>query len=231
MKHIIINHIPIELERKKIKNMYLKVLPPDGRIHITAPMRMSEDEIRSFVIAKQEWVLGQQAKIRQRHSGQIKDCLSGEAISLWGQSFTLEVITKAGRGRITLQEDKLLMEVPADSLADQRKKLLNHWYKEQLLQRIPYLILKWEKIIGVKSEGFTICDMKTRWGTCNIRSKKICLSLQLAKKKPDCLEYVIVHELVHLLEPSHNGTFKAYLDRFYPDWRSIKKEMNGNIVS
>lgn len=231
MKYLIINDISIGLERKRIKNMYLKVQPPDGHVLITAPLRMSEEEIRGFVLTKLDWIVLQQERLRQRHTGSPLNLVTGDEIYLWGQKYTLEVIPKAGRPKLNLAGDRLILSVPGDSTEEQRKKVLDLWYKEQLLSQIPFLIMKWEKIIGVKAEGFTVRDMKTRWGTCNIRTRKICLSLQLARKKPECLEYVVVHELVHLLEHSHNSTFKAYLDRFLPEWRSIKKEMNGMSIS
>jgi predicted metal-dependent hydrolase len=231
MKHLIINNIPIDLERKRIKNMYLKVLPPDGHVSITAPMRMSEEKIRGFVMTKLDWIELQQERLRQRNIGGQLRFVTGDDIYLWGQKYILEVISKDGWPKLALTGDKLLLTMKEDCSTEQRKKVIDLWYKEQLLLQIPILIMKWEKIIGVKTEGFSVRDMKTRWGTCNIRTKKICISLQLAKKKPRCLEYVVVHELVHLLEHSHNSTFKAYLDRFLPEWRSIKKEMNGMTVS
>lgn len=231
MKQIIIDNIRIDLERKRIKNMYLRIKPPEGQVTVTAPVRMSEEEIKSFIRTKLGWIEQQQAKIRQRQTGQVLDYVTGEEIYLWGQKLTLEVLPQEGRAKASLMEDRLLLKAPAGSQSILRERVMNAFYKEQLLLQIPPLLLKWEKLIGVKTEGFTIRDMKTRWGTCNIRTKKICLSLQLAKKKPDCLEYVIVHELVHLLEPSHNSTFKAYLDKFLPGWRTIKKEMNGGHSS
>ncbi len=231
MKHIIINNAPIELEKKRIKNMYLKILPPDGRVYITAPIRMSEEEIRRFVMSKLDWIEQQQEKIKQRHTHQELNYMTGEEIYLWGQRYVLEVIPLTGHSKIRLDGDYLYLYTKEDSSLDQRKHSINTFYKKELLEHIPQLLIKWERIIGVKANGFAIRDMKTRWGTCNIRTKKITLSLQLAKKHPKCLEYVVVHELVHLLEKSHNYVFKAYLDKFLPDWRNSKKELNGMTIS
>ena len=231
MKQIVINNIPIDFEKKRIKNMYLKVLPPDGRVTITAPVRMNEEEIKRFVLTKMEWIKLQQEKIQQRHINEELDYDSGENIYVWGKKYTLIIIEEAGRPHIELEEDKLIMSIKPGSITEKKKHIMNSWYKEELLREISLLVESWESVIGVKSNGFCIRDMKTRWGTCNIRSKNICLSLQLAKKPPRCLEYVVVHELVHLLEKSHNNIFKSYLDQFLPEWRTIKKEMNGMIES
>lgn len=231
MKYLIIDNISIGLERKRIKNMYLKVQPPDGHVLVTAPLRMSEEEIKGFLRTKLDWIRLQQERLRQRHLGYTLSFDTGDELYLWGQKYILEVIYRSGRPKLNLAGDRLVLSVTADSTEEQRKKMIDLWYKEQLLSQLPPLIMKWEKVIGVKTEGFSVRDMKTRWGTCNIRTGKICLSLQLAKKNPECLEYVVVHELVHLLEHSHNSTFKAYMDRFLPEWRCIKKEMNGMNAS
>lgn len=231
MKKIVINNMPIELEKKRIKNMYLKILPPDGRVHITAPLRMSEEEIKRFVLTKLEWMKEQQIKIQERHIHQELMYSTGDEIFVWGQKYILLVSEQSGRGGISFERERIILNVKDGSSIEQRKRVLDKWYRESLTQKIPHLISKWEQIIGVKSHGFSIRDMKTRWGTCNIRTQNICLSLHLAKKSPRCLEYVVVHELVHLLESSHNNIFKGYLDQFMPDWRVIKKEMNGATIS
>ncbi|MGB4659296.1 MAG: SprT family zinc-dependent metalloprotease [Mobilitalea sp.] len=227
MKQIIINDIRIELERKKIKNMYLRILPPEGKVVISAPVRMSEEEITRFVTLKQEWIEKQQEKIEQRHINQELNYLSGEEIYIWGKLFVLDVRLTKGHNKVSFEADNFVLYTKAESTREQRKKIIDYWYKEALKQEIPALFTKWEQIINVKSSDWNIRDMKTRWGTCNIRTKKICLNLQLAKKPPKCLEYVVVHELVHLLEKSHDRVFKAYMDRFLPGWRQIKKELNG----
>ncbi len=176
MNHYVIDGIAVEIVRKNIKNMYLRVLPPEGRVVISAPIRMSEKTIRKFIESKYDWIQKQQKKILKR------------------QEENMEII-------------------------DSKKR-------ETLIDDISKLITQWENIIGVKASAFTIRDMKTRWGSCNIRTHKLCFNLQLAKKSPECVEYVVVHELVHILEGSHNKVFKGYMDRFLPNWRQLKKELN-----
>jgi predicted metal-dependent hydrolase len=226
MKQIVISGIPIEIEKKRIKNMYLRVLPPEGRIHISAPIRMGDKEIKRFVVSKLDWIEMQQDKLQQRTTHRELKYVTGEDIYVWGRKYNLVVKDFSPHVNVCIEEDRLILSVKKDSSIEQKKRILDMCYKEALSKEIPSLIDKWERIIGVNSSGWSIRDMKTRWGTCNIRSRKICLNLQLAKKPPKCLEYVVVHELVHLLEKSHNKVFKGYMDLFLPQWRLIKKELN-----
>lgn len=226
MKIIELNGLEVELQRKKIKNMYLRVLPPNGRILITAPLRMSEGEIKCFVLSKMDWILTQYHKVRQREENREIVYESGDRILLWGQEYNLSVIEAVGRSHLYLENSTLKLYIRKESTKEQRRQVIEAWYRELLEVKIPPIMAKWENIIGVTSSGFSIRDMKTRWGTCNIRTRKICFNLQLVKKMPKCLEYVVVHELVHLLEKSHNHVFKGYMDHFLPEWRRIRKELN-----
>lgn len=234
-QQVMVNGIIVEVERKKIKNMYLKVLPPDGRIHVSAPIRMPGNTIEAFVRSKMDWIQKHRERIEGNtwnSSEEEQELLTGDMLNLWGRSLPLQVEYSFPTNRALLECDRIYLTVKKskqESNRTERADILNKWYREILSNEIPYLIRKWENIIGVKARDFTIRDMKTRWGTCNIREKRICLNLQLAKKSPECLEYVVVHELVHLLERSHNHVFKAYMDQFLPDWRNIKKCLNGNV--
>ncbi len=228
MKLIRINDLQVELEQKRIKNMYLRIVPPDGRIRITAPMKMREEDIIYFVNTKREWILHQQEKLERRPVEPLLEFITGERLSIWGSSYTLILKEARSRPRIEVIGDEIILYVKPDSTSEQREKMIMSWYRKALEAEIPFLLARWERIIGVSSSGFHIRDMKTRWGTCNIKTKQICLNLQLAKKPMKCLEYVVVHELVHLLERSHNKIFKNYMDQFLPEWRSIKRELNGS---
>ena len=231
---MIINQIPVEVEKKKIKNMYLRVLPPDGRLHITAPIRMPEKAIVIFVQSKADWIKKQQDKIIsnpvEEHMTKQPDFITGEAVLLWGKSYQIEVAYNKPRNKTEIIGDILCLEIhkPMEkSTVKQRSEIIAKWYREELSREIPSLFNKWEKIIGVHASEWTIRDMKSRWGSCNVRSGKICLNLQLVKKPLEGLEYVVLHELVHLLEKSHNHIFKAYMDQFLPGWRAIKARLNG----
>lgn len=227
MKQILINQITITIEKKRIKNMYLRILPPEGRVHISAPLRMSEEEIKRFVLSKMDWILQQQKKLQNRHTHEELTYSNGEELYVWGKCYHLSVVEGYTKNAIHAAADTILLSVKAGCSLEEKKKLLDHWYINELQLKIPSLMEHWERIIGVTASGFRIRDMKTRWGTCNIRTKTICFNLQLAKKDPRCLEYVVIHELVHLLEKSHNHVFKAYMTKFLPEWKQIKGELNG----
>lgn len=227
MKQLIIDGILIEVSKKKIKNMYLKVLPPDGKVHISAPIRITDEAIRKFVISRIDWIVVQQGKIQNQHIREELDYISGEEVYFWGNRYFLEIVYSGTSGNVSIDGGRLILHTRTTSTAKQRENILNSWYRESLKEKIPFYITKWENNIGLKAEGWSIRDMKSRWGTCNIRSKRICLNLQLVKKPPECLEYVVVHELVHLLEGSHNSIFKGFMDQFLPDWRNIKAILNG----
>jgi predicted metal-dependent hydrolase len=227
MKQMVVKGIQIEISKKRIKNMYLKVLPPEGTVRVSAPIKMPDEAIKAFVLTKIDWISIQQNKIKNRHIRDNLNYESGDQVYLWGDIYQLEVVDTNSSGKLSIQGNRLILHSKPSSSVNQRERILNDYYRDVLKELIPILIDKWEPIIGVKANDWSIRDMKTRWGTCNIRSKKICLNLQLAKKPIKCLEYVVVHELVHLLEGSHNSVFKAYMDRFLPNWRTIKKEMNG----
>lgn len=228
MKQLVINGLEVELEKKRIKNMYLKILPPEGKIHISAPQRISEEEIRRFVLSKLDWIEEQQGKIRQRNFSKELQYITGEEIPVWGRTLLLQLDMNGKRNSVIVTSTQIYLTVKDVNTIQKRKKVLDDWYRKALVQQLPDCIAKWELLIGVKSSGYQIRDMKTRWGTCNIRTGQVCFNLQLAKKHPKCLEYVVVHELVHLLEKSHNHIFKAYMDKYLPEWRNIKKELNSN---
>lgn len=234
LKMININGLIVEIERKKIKNMYLRILPPDGRVRISAPNRMSEETIRSFVISKYDWINSNSNKIKARSVKQEEnediDIVPGSFVCLWGKKYEIKLEYSSGYNiviqdgayiiiRLKKSQDKCENGYPA--------KLLKEFYKASMIKEIPALAARWEDSIGVRASEWRVKEMKTRWGSCNTRDKRIWLNLKLAKKSPECLEYVIVHELVHLLEQSHNYIFKAYMDKFLPDWRDIKARLNG----
>lgn len=226
MKQLLINDIQIEIQKKKIKNMYLRVLPPKGRVCISAPLKVSDAEIKRFALSKIDWIVMQQTKLLDRQTPVELEYVTGEDVYVWGRKYHLKVISPSTSNIVRIDGDTVLLQMKKISTIEQRAGILNDCYREALKQEIPALITKWEKVIGVKANTWNIRDMKTRWGTCNVRDKKICLNLQLAKKHPKCLEYVVIHELVHLLEQSHNSVFKAYMDQFLPAWRRVKAELN-----
>lgn len=226
MKQININGIIIEVEKKKIKNMYLKV-QQGGRVTIAAPLRMPESFITEFAYSKYDWLVKQQEKLLDKVSQQTAslEYVTGDTLSLWGKPLKLYVEYGQGSNSVLRTDDIILLKLrKAETLSTpaQRKQLLDVWYRAALNEAIPGYAGKWLDVIGLKPVTWSIRDMKTRWGTCNIGRRNICLNLQLAKLDPMGLEYVIVHELMHFLEKSHNHVFKSYMDRYLPDWRERK---------
>lgn len=224
-KIIRVSHIEIEVNKKKIKNMYLKVSRQDGKVSVSAPLRTKDDIIKRFVASKLDWIDKQVKKFENRKSLIDLEYKQDEIHYVWGKPYSLEIKYENKKG-VEILDDKLILAIHKDSTIIQREKLLIEWYRKQLKERLPDLVEKWEYIIGVSIESVRVRNMTTRWGTCNTRDKRICFNLQLAKKPLRCLEYVVVHELVHLLEPSHNVVFKNHMDKYLPNWREIKRELN-----
>ena len=205
--------------------MYLKVSRQDGKVSVSAPLRTKDDIIKRFVASKLDWIDKQVKKFENRKSLIDLEYKQDEIHYVWGKPYSLEIKYENKKG-VEILDDKLILAIHKDSTIIQREKLLIEWYRKQLKERLPDLVEKWEYIIGVSIESVRVRNMTTRWGTCNTRDKRICFNLQLAKKPLRCLEYVVVHELVHLLEPSHNVVFKNHMDKYLPNWREIKRELN-----
>lgn len=223
-KKIIVSNIEIDINRKNIKNMYLRVSGHDGRVSISAPLRMKNEEIIKFVTNKIQWIEKQKRKFENSNIQYKYDYVDGEIHYLWGKPYVLRIVT-GSKCRTDIIDDSLILTIKNDCTAEQREKLLTEWYRRQLKDKLPVLFDKWEKIIGVHAESVSIRNMKSRWGSCNTRDKRISINLQLTKRPIMCLEYVVVHELVHLLEASHNHIFKGYMDKYLPEWRGIKRTL------
>jgi predicted metal-dependent hydrolase len=218
--------IDVKVVKKEIKNIHLSVHPPDGAVRISAPRRMDLDSIRVFAITKLGWIKKQQQKLREQERETPREYLDRESHYLWGKRYLLKIVEKENVPYVTVKHDKMVMVVRPQAGIEMREAVLAQWYRETLKEVAAPLIATWEQLLGVKVEQFFVQKMKTRWGSCNCRSRNIRLNTELAKKPRKCLEYVIVHELVHLLEPSHNSRFKALMDQFLPQWRVYREELN-----
>lgn len=218
--------ITFQVERKKIKNMYLRVLP-DGSVKVTVPKQVSDRAIREFVQSRREWIQAARKKLENQPLHRTYTYENGEKHLLWGKEYPLEIVYTKGKPAATLQGDVILLETCKEQDAAARQKLLDDLYRRQLKARVPLLMERYSLIVGQAPDSWGVRSMKTRWGTCNITDRRICLNLHLAKYEPQCLEYVIVHELVHFYVAGHNAEFYGYMDRFYPDWREIRKKLKG----
>ncbi|MTJ09433.1 MULTISPECIES: M48 family metallopeptidase [unclassified Anabaena] len=223
---ITIADIIIDVVRKDIKNLHLAVYPPDGRVRIATPLHINDESVRLFAISKLAWIKKNQTKFQLKPRPETIEYLSGENHYFQGKPYTLNVIYQ-NHPKVEIRNNQYLdLSVKPGSDKEQRQKVLNSWYRQQLKAQIPPLIDKWEKVINVNINEWGIKIMRTKWGTCNIQAKRIWLNLELAKKNPLCLEYVIVHEITHLLERSHGAKFQALMDKFMPKWREYKAELN-----
>jgi predicted metal-dependent hydrolase len=226
MKKIELGKITIDVEQKNIKNIHLSVYPPNGNVKISAPIRMELDTIRVFAINKLQWIKKQQETFRNQEREAPREYVSKESHFFQGKRYLLKIIEQDTRPKVVLTHSKLELYVRPNTSTEKRKNIIEDWHREEMKKTIPKMIEKWEKTIGVKVNEFGIKKMRTKWGTCNIEAKRIWVNLELAKKPLPCLEYIIVHELVHLLERSHNDRFKKYMNEFMPKWRFQRDELN-----
>lgn len=226
MTHIKLGNIDIVVIHKKIKNIHLNVHPPQGDVTISAPLHMDLDTIRIFAISKLRWITKQQNKFQNQKRESPREYVTKESHYFKGKRYLLKVIERNKKPQIVLNHSEIKLYVRPKATTDKKKKLFEEWYRMQLKQLVPKLLKKWEKRIGVKANEFRVKKMRTKWGTCNIKAKRIWINLELAKKPVECLEYIIVHELVHLLEKSHNKRFVKFMDKFMPKWRFYKEQLN-----
>ena len=221
-----VSGLEVEVVRKNIKNLRLTVHPPDGQVRVSVPLQVDDDAVRSVVNARLEWIQKHQRRFKEQDRPPEPRLVSGENVYVFGQTYRLKVIERYGTVSVRLVDDfSMEMRLRPGSSTAQRAVVLDEWYRKQLRQRVPELIAKWEPVIGVDVAEWRIRKMKTRWGTCNIGARRIWLNLELARRSLACLEFIVVHEMVHLLERSHNERFKRFMDNFMPDWRVYQDEL------
>ena len=226
MEQIEFGNIIIEVELKDIKNIHLSVYPPNGAVKISAPERMDLDTIRVFALSKLQWIKKQQKKFNEQERETKREYLTKESHYYNGKRYLLKVIERNAKPEVVLKHSKIELYIRPHSTLGKRYEIINEWYRSELKKIVPELMKKWETTIGVKSNEYKIRKMRTKWGSCNTQTKTIMLNLELAKKPVECLEFIIVHELVHLLERSHNKQFVKYMNIFMPKWKFYKDELN-----
>ena len=224
-----VSGIQIEVSKKKIKNMHLYVKPPDGKVTLSAPLSMRDEAIERFARTKVSWIKKQVAKFDNQPRQSEREYVSGETLYIWGKQYYLQT-EFGGRNSLVLSGDRAVLTVRKESAAEQRDSFVREWYRELLKAEIARLLPKWENVTGLKASSWQTKYMSTRWGTCNPATGKIWLNLQLAKKTPECLEYIILHELVHLVEKTHNERFVSLMDKYMPMWREVKATLNGQTL-
>jgi predicted metal-dependent hydrolase len=227
MHQIEVDGLTVSVVRKNIKNLHLAVYPPDGHVRVAVPLLVDDEAVRLAVITRHAWIRKQQEKFSQQERQTRREYVSGESHYFLGARYRLNVIQQDGLSRVVIRNKKFIdFFVRPGSTIEQRHRMMNSWYRTYLRETIASLIAKWEPKMGVNVAEWGIKQMKTKWGTCNIEAQRIWLNLELAKKSPRCLEYIVVHEMVHLLERLHNDRFRALMNQYYPQWQLIRDELN-----
>ena len=221
-----LGEIAVEVVKKDIKNLHLSVYPPAGRVRISAPLRMNLDTIRLCAISKLDWIRQQQKKLREQERETPREYLDRESHNVWGKRYLLKVVESGEMSRVELKHNKMHLCVRPGATDEKKQAIVEEWYRQQLKQAVPLLIAKWEPLIGVRVDRFFAQRMKTKWGSCRADSRSIRINTELAKKPPQCLEYIVVHEMVHLLEHTHSNRFTNLMDQFMPQWRFCRAELN-----
>jgi predicted metal-dependent hydrolase len=218
--------IAIDVLKKDIKNVHLSVYPPTGKVRISAPLDMDISTIRVFAISKLGWVKQQQKKLRTQERETPREYIDRESHYVWGRRYLLKVVEEDAAPRVELKPRCLVLQVRPQSPIESRRAVLDQWYREELKRAVPAILKRWTRTIDVEVVRFFVQSMKTKWGSCNAATGTIRLNTELAKKPRQCLEYIVVHEMVHLLEPTHNAHFMALMDRFMPRWHVYRQELN-----
>lgn len=221
-----IGEMTIQLTQKDVKNVHLSVHPPDGRVTLVTPKTTRPDVARAYAISKLGWIRDQQRKLADQSRETPRKFIERESHYIWGRRYLMSVVYHDGKPSVRLDHKRITLTVRTGSDKTKRGEVLHQWHKSLLHEAIPPLIEKWETRLGVTVNGYFLQRMKTKWGSCNHRAGNIRLNTELVKKPRDLLEYVIVHEMAHLQEPTHNERFVAILDQHYPTWREARIELN-----
>lgn len=226
MAQLEIGSLSLQLHRKAIKNLHICVLPPDGRIRVSAPTEMTDTAIRMAVINRIPWIKQQQRSFAAQPRQSARQMVSGECHYLWGKRYRLNLVERAGRHEVKVSGGKIHLFVNPGTSVENRALVLTEFYRAQLKIEVEKRLPEWQQRIAVEVVDWSVKKMKTKWGSCNIAAKRIWLNLELAKKPPECLEYILVHELVHLLTRKHDHTFRNHMDKQLPNWQDIRDLLN-----
>lgn len=231
MEQINLGDIVVDVVLKDIKNVHLSVYPPSGKVRIAAPLKMNLDTIRIYAISKLTWIKKQQQKFLEQLREAPREYLYKEGHYFLGQRYLMKIVEGDLPPFVVIKHKTIQLHIRPNSDLKKKQFILDEWYRQQLKELASPIVEKWEKIMGVSINELAVKKMKTKWGTCNREAKRIWLNLELAKKPIHCIEYIIVHELAHLLERTHNSKFIAYMDNYLPEWKHLKNELNQLPVS
>lgn len=231
MPTIQVADIDVEVVQKDIKNIHLSVYPPDGRVKVSAPERFDMDTLRVYIISKLSWIRQQQEKQRAQKREAPREFINRESHYLFGKRYMLKVVEADGPASVDRKHSTLVLKVRPGCSEEKRKEVMDNWYRGLLKKEISELVSKWQKPLGVEVAEFGVKKMRTKWGTCNSEARRIWINLELAKKPRVCLEYIVVHEMVHILERTHSNRFVALMDHHMPQWRLYREELNRLPIS
>lgn len=218
--------IDIQVTRKAVRNVHLSVHPPQGRVTLVAPKTTRLEVARAYAISKLGWIRDQQAKLKRQARETPRQFIERESHYLWGRRYLLSIVEQNTHAKVKLDHKRITLIVRPDTSREKRAQVIHRWHKRLLHEAIPPLIQQWERKLGVAVNRYYLQRMKTKWGSCNHKAGHIRLNTELVKKPKDLLEYVIVHEMIHLIEPTHNERFIALLQEHYPGWREARDELN-----
>ena len=223
--------IVVDVVLRDIKNIHLSVYPPTGRVRISAPLRMSLDSIRLFAIAKLGWIKRHQTKLRGQEREPPRDFIDRESHYVWGKRYLMKVVETAAAPAVELSHRWLMLHLRSGTDEEHKQALIAAWHRDLIKKAVPPLIAKWEPILGVKVARFYVQRMKTKWGSCTPAAGSIRLNTDLARKPPECLEYIVVHEMAHLIVRTHNDRFTALMQQCLPHWRVLRQSLNDAPVA
>ena len=223
---ITIGDISVDVVFKNIKNVHLSVHPPTGTVRVSAPKRVGMETLRVYLISKLDWIRRNQKKIQVQERETPREYLERESHYVWGRRYLLRIVERDQAPSVEMDHQRLLLTVRPGAGIDKRRDVMDQWYRDQLKKAALPLIAKWEPIMGVRVARLHVQRMKTKWGSCNHAARSIRLNTELAKKPPELLEYIVVHEMAHLMEPTHNERFTDLMDRFLPNWKHRRDQLN-----
>jgi predicted metal-dependent hydrolase len=223
--------IDVDIIYKDIKNLHIGVYPPTGRVRVSAPQRLDDDQVRLAIIQRLPWIKRQRDKLRSAERQSEREMVTGESHHVWGVRRRLRVIERPGGAQIEVDGDRLMLYVSPGRSAEQRRAVLDNWYRTQLREVIPPLISTWESKLDTRVPDWIIRRMRTKWGTCNRETRRLTFNVELAKKHPDCLEYIVVHEMMHYFERNHGERFAKLMDDVMPDWRMRRDLLNNGPLA
>ncbi|MDX9960867.1 MAG: SprT family zinc-dependent metalloprotease [Aliarcobacter sp.] len=231
LSSIVVSGLEIIIERKDIKNLHIGVYPPNGKIRVATPLKLNDEAVRLAVISRLSWIKKQQQSFLKQPRQSKREMITGESHYFFGKRYLLDVKYQNAKYEIIKKHSKLQLFVKENTTVENRLKVLEKYYRDNLTIELDKLINKWQNTIEIKIDSWKIQKMKTQWGSCNIEDKRLIFNLELAKVPIDCIEYIVVHEMLHLLERHHNYNFKVLMDKYLSDWQSRKEELKGIYIS